>query len=46
MNFIFRKPAALQPDVFRDFILNSVDQFYDEDIYEEASNNIANFHLW
>jgi hypothetical protein len=30
--------AALQPDVFRDLVLNSVDQFYDEDIYEETSN--------
>jgi hypothetical protein len=30
--------AALQPDVFRDLVLNSVDQFYDENIYDEASN--------
>lgn len=30
--------AALAPDAFRDLVLNSVDQFYNEDIYEAALN--------
>jgi hypothetical protein len=30
--------AALAPDAFRDLVLNSVDQFYNEDVYEEALN--------
>ena len=30
--------AALQPNVFKNLVLNSVDQFYNEEIYEEVSN--------
>jgi len=33
--------ATLQPDVFRNLVLNSVDQFYDQNIYEEASNEFT-----
>jgi hypothetical protein len=30
--------AALAPDAFRDLVLNSVDQFYNQDVYEDALN--------
>ena len=28
--------AALEPDAFRDLVIDSVEQFFDKDIYEEV----------
>ena len=37
--------AALAPDAFRDLVLNSVDQFYNEKVYEDALNEYTEGYI-